>query len=172
MIIKYFKSDRTESAIRKEYLQLVKTYHPDITKGETEDEMKVINNEYEFLLKSVDGEKTQDASGKFHYYKFDAETERNLINMIRKLQNLRLPNTVEIGLIGTWIWIIGDTRPHKDSLKFIGCKYHGEKMCWYWHAGHYFRRSAKSGNFGGMAMRYGYEKIANSMKDHGKKIGA
>jgi curved DNA-binding protein CbpA len=168
--MKYFKYGNTEATIRKEYLELCKTYHPDITKGETEEQMKAINAEYDSLLQSVNGEETKDATGKSHYYRYDSEKEKAIVEMIRKLQNLRMPNTVEIGLIGTWIWVIGDTKPVKDQLKFCGLKYHGEKACWYWHAGHYYRKSAKSGNFAGMAMRYGYQKIANSMKDSGKYI--
>ncbi len=168
----FHNTDKNQISIRKRYLELCKQYHPDITKGETEAQMKVINDQYDNLLKSINGEETTSESGKKHYYKYDAELEANLREMIRKVQNLRMANTVSIALIGSWLWITGDTKPYREMLKFIGCKWHSEKLCWFWHGGHYYRRSAKSGNFAGMAMRYGYSNIANRMNDSGKKIAA
>jgi len=39
---------------------------------------------------------------------------------------------VEIWLIRLWVWIIGDTRPHKEALKSLKCRWHSTLTCWYW----------------------------------------
>ena len=45
---------------------------------------------------------------------------------------MKLKN-VEIELIGTWLWIHGDTKPVKEQLKAHNCKWHSKRKCWYWH---------------------------------------
>lgn len=39
--------------------------------------------------------------------------------------------TVE--LCGSWLWIGGDTRQHKETLKAAGCRWSNNKKLWYWH---------------------------------------
>ena len=39
---------------------------------------------------------------------------------------------VKIELCGSWLWISGDTKPHKDNLKRIGCRWSNNKKQWYW----------------------------------------
>lgn len=30
-----------------------------------------------------------------------------------------------------WTWYCGDTKPHKDKLKSMGCRYSGRRQQWY-----------------------------------------
>ena len=48
-----------------------------------------------------------------------------LINELIKLEHI----TIEI--IGCFIWVSGDTKPHKEKLKELGFKWHRKKSCWY-----------------------------------------
>jgi hypothetical protein len=73
-------------------------------------------------------------------------------------------------LIGTWIWITGETRQHKETLKKLECKFSGEKQCWYWHTGTYRRRSRHGGNFAGMAWKYGYQQFDDKDRGHAPDI--
>ncbi len=42
-----------------------------------------------------------------------------------------LPNiTVEI--CGSWIWVSGDTKSHKEILKSLKMRWHRKKHKWYW----------------------------------------
>lgn len=156
----YFNGYTTPESIKTRYRTLAKQYHPDLG-GDTAT-MQAINAEYLKALQNIDGHMSTGADGKEHRYTYNADIEQAVIDQLRILQSLRLPESVTIALIGTWIWVRGDTRPHKDALKNAGCKWSGEKLCWYWHAGSYRRKSAHSGNFGGMAMRYGYREFGNS----------
>lgn len=38
---------------------------------------------------------------------------------------------IEIIIIGCFVWITGDTKPHKERLKTLGFRWHSKKRCWY-----------------------------------------
>lgn len=46
---------------------------------------------------------------------------------LKKIEGLHLD------LMGSWIWISGDTKPVKEDLKALGCWWASKKKCWYWH---------------------------------------
>lgn len=39
---------------------------------------------------------------------------------------------LKVEIIGKWIWISGDTKPHKEELKELGCRWSSDKKMWYW----------------------------------------
>lgn len=41
-----------------------------------------------------------------------------------------LPVTIEI--VGEWVWVSGDTKPHKDTLKEWGLIWARKKRMWFW----------------------------------------
>ncbi len=61
--------------------------------------------------------------------------------VIKKVSDLNL--TIEI--CGNWVWLHGDTRPHKDILKTSGFKWAPKKKLWYWRPAEY--RSFSRGKF-------------------------
>jgi hypothetical protein len=42
-----------------------------------------------------------------------------------------LPAKIRVELIGTWVWVSGDTKPVKEELKKLGFSWHAKKICWY-----------------------------------------
>ena len=38
---------------------------------------------------------------------------------------------LDIEVCGTWVWVTGDTRTHKDALKGAGFKWARKKQAWY-----------------------------------------
>lgn len=42
---------------------------------------------------------------------------------------------LEIELCGSWLWISGDTKRHKEALgrEGAGCRWSSTKKMWYWH---------------------------------------
>jgi curved DNA-binding protein CbpA len=123
----YFQGLTTVEEIKATYKKLAFQHHPDLG-GDTET-MKIINNQYEAALKSCDGQKSYDSEGKEHFYRYNEVTEREIIEFLHKFFALNLP--LESALIGTWFWITGDTKPHKESLKEIKCQWHSKRGCWY-----------------------------------------
>lgn len=119
----------TINDIKAQYRTLAKKYHPDLG-GDTAT-MQRLNNEYELLLKQFDGKRYKGTDGKNHTYTYNAENEREIMELIYKFLELKLQN-VTISLIGTWLWITGDTKPNKDAIKGLGFKWHGKRKAWYW----------------------------------------
>lgn len=47
---------------------------------------------------------------------------------------------LEIEICGSWIWVSGDTKPHKETLKAAGYTWAPIKKMWSWKAAGYKRR--------------------------------
>lgn len=39
---------------------------------------------------------------------------------------------VHVDTVGSWLWVTGDTRAHKDELKAAGFRFSAKKEAWYW----------------------------------------
>lgn len=119
--------------LKKEYFTLAKKYHSDINGG-SDEEMKAINVEYEQLFARLKDRHTsikEDSKEKYYTAtKATAETAGMFINIINYLLKL---DGVIVELCGSWVWVSGDTKKHKDSLKAAGCKYSAKKQMWSWH---------------------------------------
>lgn len=59
-------------------------------------------------------------------------------------------------LLGTWLWISGDTKPYAGELKKLGCQFSGKKQIWY------FAGSGKTGCKKSMPMDYIRAKYGNA----------
>ena len=149
--MKYFKDCTTVEAVKKAFRKLAMTHHPD--RGGSVETMKEINSQYQAALKSLDGQ--QD--GKFTYH-YNQEKESNIADKIQEVLGLHLPN-VEVMLIGTWIWVNGDTKPHKESLKNIKFKWHAKRQCWFYSEDKKTRYNNKT-SLEGLASKYGFKSFA------------
>lgn len=118
------ESIRTLEELKKAYHRLCLKLHPDV--GGSDAEMKILNAEYEELFERVknihvnkDGET---------YERETDETPQEFQWLIAELLKL---DGVEIEIIGCFVWVSGDTKPHKERLKELGFKWHRKKCCWY-----------------------------------------
>ena len=118
----YFTA-KTLDELKAEYRRLVKKYHPDC--GGSTEIMKAINNEHDVLFEQL--KKQHNATpDEYHQTTETAEEFREFIEQLLKLDGL----TVE--LCGSWLWISGNTREHKEALKAAGCRWSQNKKMWYW----------------------------------------
>lgn len=133
----YFTDCQTEADTKKMFKHLSKILHPDL--GGTDELFRDMADQYHAKLKSLSGSynsKEDEAAGKRQYF-YDAEIESDLLNMIKALQGLRMPEIVEISLQGTWIWVKGVTKNHYGhyplnprfipQLENLGLKLHTAK---------------------------------------------
>ena len=100
---------------KKIYKTMAKKLHPDV--GGTEEEFKLLNNIYNDFIEH-----------KIYFSnesKIDLELEK-IISQILHFENI----TIE--LIGSWIWISGDTKAIKEKLKELNFKWASKKKMWYY----------------------------------------
>lgn len=127
--MKYFTAT-TLDELKAQYRRLAMKYHPDC--GGDEETMKAINNEhdelFEVLKRSHNKKAEEDTTGKTHATTETPEEFRTIIEFL-----LKLGEGVVVELCGSWLWISGETKPHKEALKSVGCKWSSNKKAWYWH---------------------------------------
>lgn len=129
--MKYFKNCDCIEELKKQYRELCFKYHLDISKEANANEtMKKINSEYDRLfdkLKNV----FKNQKGKIYTdSKPVSETPEEFRNIINALISLE---GIEIELMGRWIWVRGNTKPHKQKLKELKFRWCKKKIAWSWH---------------------------------------
>lgn len=142
----YFSRCTTLDDLRATYRRLALKNHPDV--GGDAEVMAAINAEYDRVFAQLkakhnaqaqDGRKTTEAPDEF----------RAIVEVLLKLDGL------EVELCGSWLWIGGDTYPHKVELKAAGCKWSRIKQKWYWHHAEQRRKSRGSTSMGAIRAKYG-----------------
>ncbi len=123
----YFKSCKTKQEAKQLFRTLAKKYHPDAETGD-HDTMVAIIAEYEEVIKTLPStpqEKPQFETDEHYNLHVSAEMQEILSNISH------LPITIDI--IGTWLWISGDTRPYKAYLTAYNFLWCPKKKMYQWH---------------------------------------
>lgn len=131
----YFTNCKTLEELKAAYKKLALKNHPDC--GGDESVMKEINKEYDIVfpkLKNIHVNKDGE-----QYEKENTETVEEFKDIITALMKMQ---GVHIEIIGSFVWVTGDTKPHKEALKELGFKWHSKKLCWY-KSPEGYRRSGK-----------------------------
>jgi len=113
--MKYFETCKTEQETKTAYRHLSKILHPDL--GGTCELFVELEKQYQAHLKSLNGSynsKEDEKAGK-RQYTYNRVVEEDLMRMIKALQGLRLPETIEISLNGTWIWVKGTCKDSRGN---------------------------------------------------------
>ena len=167
-MLKHFQDCHTVEAIKTRYRELARSNHPDLG-GDTAT-MQQINAAYQQALKNSDGQTSPGSDGKEHVYRYNENLEAELIEVIGKTLSLKMQG-VEVWLIGTWIWAIGDTKPYKEALgrEGLGYKWNSGRACWYYHVGAWTGRNS-SGSLGDLADRYGAQELRDREAKKTKKL--
>ncbi len=137
--MKFFTSNEN---LKKQYRNLCKQLHPDF--GGNEEIFKQMSNEYqELMMKGLD--KTFKAENN------EQTLSENLKEILKSLINIE---SLEIELVGSWIWISGNTYEYKTLLKEQGFKWNNKRKKWYYTEQEYKRYCAK-GSFDEIRKVYG-----------------
>ncbi|HHT96651.1 MAG TPA: molecular chaperone DnaJ [Clostridiales bacterium] len=157
MKLNYFASCETLEELKREYKKLLFIHHPDNKNGD-EEITKAINGEYDFLFprlkntfKNAKGEQyTKQNDESINLYK-------DIINSIIHLHN------INIELIGSWLWVTGSTKEHKELFKQLKFKWSPKKSAWY-HNGNvpYRKKSRKNYDMNGLRNLFGSEEVKTS----------
>lgn len=156
--MKYFEGITTIDELKKVYRKLCQLNHPD--NGGNVTIMAAINTEYTTVfneLKTAHNKTAEaDTTGMTRPINECPEEYINIISELVTLKGL----TVE--LCGSWIWISGDTREHKDKLKTIGCRWASKKKMWYWRSEADAVKSRKTKSMDYIRNKYGSTSYSTS----------
>ena len=121
---RYFDHLGTLAEIKAEYKRLAKENHPDVG-GDTAT-MQAINGQYSEAVERIKrhGERPADREAAAQ------EVPEEFMAVVMAVVNL--PGLM-VELVGTWLWITGNTYIHKDALKAAGFRWASKKSAWYWH---------------------------------------
>jgi hypothetical protein len=112
-----FNVDVNPEAVKLAYRRACSKYHPD--KGGSTEMMQAVNEAYE-LLKFFSGHVSHEGS-QLGY----GDAMNAAINVIVGLHGLN------IEICGSWVWVTGDTKTHKEAIKTAGFKWASKKCAWY-----------------------------------------
>ena len=145
-IINEFKGVEGINEAKKIYKNLAKKLHPDMVSGD-EESFKLLNAIYNDLIEH-----------KIYFsndIKIDIELEK-IISLILHFENI----TIE--LVGSWVWVSGDTKEIKDKLKELDFKWASKKKMWFY--GEMKGRNPKEKSMEEIKSKYGSETLKTKEK--------
>lgn len=86
-------------------------------------------------------------------YEYKDDNFKDIINQIIGLKG------IEIEIIGSWIWVTGDTKQHKEKLKELKFKWNRNKSAWFYSGGDYRKRNGNSYSMDDIRSMYGSKKV-------------
>lgn len=153
MKFNYFYNCKSVEEVKKTYRNLCFKYHPDLPTGNCE-VMKEINAEYEKAFKFFQKDEQVRAKSQ------SAEIPEDFKNIINKLINLE---GVKIEIVGTWVWLSGETTYYKELLKSVGFRWSAKKNSWYYTADKLKKHATKM-TLEEIKNKYGCKVVANKMQ--------
>lgn len=126
MRYKYFKvtKDMCIEDVKKQYRELAMKHHPD--RGGSDEAMKAINAEYTRLCAEYGGFKRNKQGERYATKNEEKPTEWIfIIDQLMKHPEL----TIEV--IGTFLWVTGETKANAELLGALGMKYAAGKNAWF-----------------------------------------
>ena len=153
--MKYFKDCNTIQEVKTKYRQLAKELHPD-KNGSTE-LMQNLNTEYAFVItKLAKGESIIEEE--VNRIITESEEYKNALTAIIHCTGI----TIEV--VGSWIWVSGETKAVKEILKanrFVWAKKKENLSLWFFRSEEFSckNRLAKHTEFNAIKSKYGSYEI-------------
>jgi len=105
-----------DEVIKQSYRRAAQKYHPDRNPAGLQ-MMQMVNLAYESLRDFEKG--------------CNSETGVDYGESLNKALNSIINLGLDIEVCGAWVWISGDTKPHREILKANGFRWAPKKLCWY-----------------------------------------
>lgn len=147
----YFEQCGTIEQLKAEYRKLAFIHHPD--KGGDTEEMKRVNNAYDYMFNRLKDKHNATAPEEKQMHETPEQFREALVNILGLVG-------LEIEICGQWIWVSGDTKTHKETLKESGYKWASKKLQWYYRAEEFnSRHNRKTWSMDKIRSKYGSTKV-------------
>lgn len=162
----YFDQAVTLEDVKAIYKKVARQLHPDCNPGkDTTAEFQAMQQEYERAFnrcKNIHVNKDGET-----YEKETTETPEMFRDIIDKLLSL---DGLIIELCGSWLWITGNTKEHKDEIKSLGFRWSKNKEAWYLHFEPYRKHSKKTVDLNTIREMYGSQRFTERTASRAKEI--
>lgn len=157
---RYFETCETLEDVKQVFKKLARELHPDCNPGkDTTADFQDMQKQYEEAFANL---KNYHRNSKGETYtKETDEVPADFANMIFAL--LHYPGLV-IELCGSWLWVTGSTKLHKEELKALGFKYSANKAAWYFHNGEYHKRGKGAKSMDTIRSMYGSQRFTEATR--------
>ena len=151
--MKYFTNCKTAEDVKATFKDLAKKLHPDC--GGDAEEFKKMMAEYKEVFNRLKNIHTT-AAGET-YEKETTETPEEFAEIINKIIHFA---GCKIEIIGSWIWISGNTATYHEELKACGFWWSRSKKAWYFN-GETERKYKRRGHYSmnGLREKWGTEEV-------------
>lgn len=148
----YFNDCTTQDELKKRFRELCKKLHPD--NGGSAAEFIAMKKEFDALEHDARWYTFKTRSGET-YTKNRADVKESPAMFARAVETLVNLDGVIVELCGVWLWVTGNTKPHKETIKQLGGKWSKNKAAWYIHYEPFKKRSKKSVSLDRIRAMYG-----------------
>ena len=129
----YFKDCQNLDEAKSLYKKLARQHHPDLG-GDTAT-MQEINAEYarfqSDFARTSERARQQQAHAEGKKTSADYHNLDEVVEVLRVKIEAALNMGLDVELCGLWVWVSGDTKPHKEELKAAEFRWSPDKAAWY-----------------------------------------
>lgn len=165
--MKWFQEINNLNELRKLYRKLVVKYHPD--NGGSEEIIKEINAEYDFLFKRLKNDfehkDTYKNTTDKQKQQYDWQKDRQIREMVMQLSRFK---GITVEIIGVWIWV-ANCYEYRKELKELGFHWARQKQMWYLHFDDFHKFSAKPASMSYIREKYGSVEVKFNTETEEKK---
>ena len=142
-----------QDTIKAAYRKACAKYHPDRNPAGLE-MMKAVNVAYQFLTKiSYNGAERP----------IDEEVNSDFGDMLNDAINAVIGlSGVDIEVCGAWVWLSGNTKAHKETIKSAGYWWAKKKCSWYFRPADYKSRNKGDWDMDKIRDKYGSVSVNNA----------
>jgi hypothetical protein len=168
----YFAACRTLEEGKALYRELAMKHHPD--HGGDLATMQAINAQWaQFLAENAKADgyrRQQDAHAENRKSAADFHDLDEVGELLRlKIEFALNLEGVEVELMGFWVWLTGNTKPHKEAIKAQGFRWAHEKQAWYFAGVPSFNRQKRT--LDEIRSMHGSQKFSHAQKRQDEKAG-
>lgn len=157
-MLQFFQYCKTKQEAKAEFRRLAKIYHPDTETGSNETMVQIIN-QYEQVMKRLEYAKdTENQRSNETDEQFKARLSKEMQEVLVNVSHL----PIEIEVIGSWIWVSGNTYPYRSYLTANNFNWCPKKRMFSWTLTRRKKYKAEPQDMEKIRERYGSQRVNGS----------